>query len=101
MYLLCMYVCVCMCVCKYVCMYVCTYVRTCVCAYVYMYVCMYRLRVTTKIPINKIGKVFRKRTGYLALPVPRPTGSVYREFDPQSQFGKLPASHNHPQVLGL
>ena len=56
--------------------------------YVCVYVCVYRLRVTTKIPINKIGKNFRNRTVYLALPVPRPAGSGYREFDPQSQIYK-------------
>jgi len=107
----CVYVrmCVFMCICKYVCiMNVCVCVFMCVCMYVCVYVCMYyvcmcRLRVTTKIPINKIGKVFSKRTGYLALSLPRPAGSGYREFDPQSQVLKVnfPASHNHPQMLSL
>lgn len=68
-----------------------------------VYVCMYRLCVTTKITINTIGKVFRNRTEYLALPVPLPAGSGYREFDPQSPILKANslATHNHPQVLGL
>jgi len=83
-------------VCMYACMYVCTYVRTYICMFVCM--CMYRPTVTTK-----IGKVFRNRTGCLALPVPRPVVSGYREFDPQIQILKVNslASHNHPPVLGL
>jgi hypothetical protein len=122
-----MYLCICECVCVhmyacsvYVCMYVCMYIsiiRVCICMYVHvyvlcvcMYVCMYvgmyvctDLSVTTKIPINTIGKVFRNRRGYLALSVPRPAGSGYRVFDPQSHILKANslASHNHPQVLSL
>ena len=91
---------VCMYVRMYVCMYVCMYVRMYVRTYICMFVCMcmYRPTVTTK-----IGKVFRNRTGCLALPVPRPVVSGYREFDPQIQILKVNslASHNHPPVLGL
>jgi hypothetical protein len=116
-----MFVCMYIYVCTYACMYyICTrvyvlrmYTYMHVYIYVYirntyvlqmcvMYVCT-DWDLTKKIPINTIGKVFRNRTGYVALPVPRPTGSGYREFDPQSQILKASSlvRHNHLQVLGF